>query len=286
MDMLIEKLGEQGLETLQSWIGAFLILVVGLILSSLLSRGIARFLGRTAGDQHVAVLRRIVFYGLALVTIGMVLTHLGFDLTVLLGAAGVLTVAIGFASQTSASNVISGLFLLGERPFVVGDVLRIDQITGEVVSIDLLSVKLRTFDNLSVRVPNETLLKTNFTNLTHYPIRRYDLQLRFELDEDLNRVEEALFAVADSNPLCLDEPRPLFIFQGFGDSWLNVQFSVWASTKNYLEIRAEIIKEIKAAFENEGIESPLPRRVISGIGADSAVILDISQDGRPRDGAN
>ena len=82
-------------------------------------------------------------------------------------AAGLLTVALGFAAQTSASNLISGLFLLGERPFVVGDVIRLASgITGEVVGIDLLSVKIRTFDNLLVRVPNETLLKSELTNLT------------------------------------------------------------------------------------------------------------------------
>lgn len=269
-------------ENLKLWMGAFLIFVVGLVVSSFLSRGVARLLGRNAGDQHVAVLRRVVFYGLFVGTVALVFSYLGFDLTVLLGAAGVLTVAIGFASQTSASNVISGLFLLGERPFVVGDILQIGETTGEVVSIDLLAVKLRTFDNLSVRVPNESLLKTNFTNLTHYPIRRYDLQLRFELGEDLERARKILFEVADANPICLDEPRPLFIFQGFGDSWLNVQFSVWTTTGNFLALRNEIVSQIKPALERANIDMPVPRRMLSGDSLNSPVIVEVSGDRRAR----
>ena len=67
-------------------------------------------------------------------------------MSVLLGAAGVLTVAAGFAAQTSAANVISGLFLLGEHPFSIGDVIRFDKVLGTVVAVDLLSVKVCTLD--------------------------------------------------------------------------------------------------------------------------------------------
>lgn len=241
---------------------AILIGVVGLGLSKLIAMGFARTAGKSAGKQHQAVLQRIAYYVCVVVTIAFVLRHLGFDLTVLLGAAGVLTVAIGFASQTSASNIISGLFLLGERPFVVGDIIRVETTTGTVVSIDLLAVKLRTFDNLSVRVPNETLLKSTFTNLTHYPIRRYDLQLKLGFDEDLDRVQDVLIAVAEANPICLDEPQPLLIFQGFGDSWLNVQFSVWSATENFLELRNSISADAKRALQDNGFEIPIPRRSI------------------------
>jgi hypothetical protein len=83
----------------------------------------------------------------------------GLKLGVLPGAAGILTVAIGFASQTSASNLISGLFVIAERPFVVGDIIRVAETTGEVLSVDLLSVKIRTFDNLYVRIPNEGIIR-------------------------------------------------------------------------------------------------------------------------------
>jgi small-conductance mechanosensitive channel len=175
-----------------------------------------------------------------------------------LGAAGVFSVAIGFASQTSASNLISGLFLLAERSFAVGDIIKVGDTTGEVLSIDLLSVKIRTFENLYVRIPNETLVKNQTTTLTKFPIRRIDLQIGIAYKENIERVRKLLMEVADKNVLCLDEPKPLFIFLGYGDSSLNIQLSVWAKKENFLDLRNSIYEEIKEAFDENGIEIPFP----------------------------
>jgi len=234
---------------------------IGLVLGRVLGNGLARMFG---GDdaQRTMILRRVSFYAVAGLFAASALMDLGFDLGVLLGAAGILTVAIGFASQTSASNVISGLFLLGERPFSVGDVIRVNGTTGEVLSVDLLSVKLRTFDNLFVRIPNETMIKSEVTNLRRFPIRRYDLQVGVAYKEDLRRVREVLLDVADRNPLCLEEPAPIIIFQGYGDSSINHQFSVWARTDNYLELRNSLPLEVKEAFDEAGIEIPFPHRTL------------------------
>jgi len=234
---------------------------LGLVLGRLAGNGLAHLFGGEDA-QRTMILRRVSFYGIAGLFAASALMELGFDLGVLLGAAGILTVALGFASQTSASNVISGLFLLGERPFSVGDVIRVNGTTGEVLSVDLLSVKLRTFDNLFVRIPNETMIKSEVTNLRRFPIRRVDLQVGVAYKEDLREVREVLMDVADRNPLCLEEPMPLIIFQGYGDSSINHQFSVWASTDNFLELRNSIPLEIKEAFDERGIEIPFPHRTL------------------------
>ena len=240
------------------WIRAALILLIGLPLVRLLSGALYRMVRVAMGEHGAVTLRRVVFYGLSTIIAMAALRELGFNLGVLLGAAGVLSVALGFASQTSASNLVSGIFLVAERPFGVGDVIRIGTTTGEVLSIDLLSVKLRTFDNLFVRVPNESLIKSEITNLTRFPIRRLDLQVGVAYKEDIARVREILIAVADRYPLCLDQPRPLIIFQEFGDSALNLQFSVWAKRENFLALRNTMPEEIKRAFDDAGIEIPFP----------------------------
>ena len=233
---------------------------LGLVLGRLAGNGLARLFGGEDA-QRTMLLRRIPFYGIVGLFAASALMELGFDLGVLLGAAGILTVALGFASQTSASNVISGLFLLGERPFSVGDIIRVNGTTGEVLSVDLLSVKLRTFDNLFVRIPNETM-KSEVTNLLRFPIRRVDLQVGVAYKEDLREVREVLMDVADRNPLCLEEPAPLIIFQGYGDSSINHQFSVWAKTEHFLELRNSIPLEIKEAFDENDIEIPFPHRTL------------------------
>ena len=247
-------------ERILSVLRAVLILAIGILLARLLSSGIGRVVHKHVSTHHAILIRRAIFYLIFILFLISALRELGFQLGVLLGAAGVLTVAVGFASQTSASNLISGLFLLGERPFSVGDIIKIGSSTGEVLSIDLLSVKLRTFDNLYVRIPNETLIKSEVTTLTKFPIRRMDLQIGVAYKEDIARVRETLADVADRNPLCLEEPPPLYIFQGFGDSALNIQFSVWAKRENFLELKNTIYEEIKAAFDAAGIEIPFPHR--------------------------
>ena len=114
--------------------------------------------------------------------------------------------------------------------------------------------------NIYVRVPNETLIKSNFSNLTHFPIRRLDLQIGVAYKEDIAQVREILMSVAHDYELCLDQPEPLVIFQGFGDSALNLQFSIWADRPNYLKLRNEIPELIKRRFDEAGIEIPFPHR--------------------------
>ncbi|SDM59540.1 Mechanosensitive ion channel [Geoalkalibacter ferrihydriticus] len=241
---------------------AALFLVAGFLLARFASRLVQRFTTRRFDLHRAAIFRRLAYYLILGLFLASALRELGFSLGVLLGAAGVLSVAIGFASQTSASNFISGLFLIGERPFSTGDMIKVGNTVGEVLSVDLLSVKLRTFDNLYVRIPNETLIKTEVTTLTRFPIRRFDIQVGVAYKEDLDRVRKVLLEVADKNLLCLDEPKPLFVFNGFGDSSLNIQFSVWAKRENFLELRNSMQMSIKRAFDEAGIEIPFPHRTL------------------------
>lgn len=260
---------------------AGVLLVLGVLFATLASRLVLRVAGKRLSQHHLQLFRRLAFYIILALFVASALRELGFSLAVLMGAAGVLTVAIGFASQTSASNLISGLFLIGERPFSVGDVIRIGNTTGEVLSIDALSVKLRTFDNLFVRIPNETLIKSEVTTLTRFAIRRLDLVLGVAYKEDINAVRDVLMAVAEKNMLCLDEPAPLFIFTGFGDSSLDIQFSVWAKRESFLPLRNSITAEIKAAFDAAGIEIPFPHRSLyTGEVTRPFPITIISQDKR------
>ncbi len=245
-------------ERVLQWVRAGLIALVGLLVARVIATALYRTLRNPVGEHGATLLRRIVFYVLLAVVVMTALRELGFSLGVLLGAAGVLSVALGFASQTSASNLISGIFLVAEKPFAIGDIIRIGERTGEVLSIDLLSVKLRTFDNLFVRIPNESLIKSEIVNLTRFPIRRLDLKLGVAYREDIAVVREVLIETADNYPLCLDQPRPLVIFQGFGNSSLDLQFSVWAKRENYLEMLNRLPERIKSAFDAHDIEIPFP----------------------------
>ena len=253
-------------ELLQQWLAspglgraaaAFVVLGIGVLLARLASAAVGRLVSRRGTAQQALLSRRTVFYGVLGLTVASVLRQLGVDLSVLLGAAGVLTVALGFAAQTSASNLISGLFLLAERPFVIGDVIRAGGTTGEVVSIDLLSLKLRTLDNLLVRIPNEWLLKNEITNYTRYPIRRVDVRFTVGFRQDLTRVRELLEGIANAQPLCFDEPRPQLQVQGFGAAGIDLLFSVWAQRDNVIEVGNAVQQGMQEAFARAGVELPV-----------------------------
>ncbi|MDE1464049.1 mechanosensitive ion channel family protein [Spartinivicinus poritis] len=237
-------------------------IIVGFILAKLATKAIAT-LSKDKLTKHQSLLfQRISYYLIIVLFIITALQQINVDLGVILGAAGILSVAIGFASQTSASNIISGLFLLGEKPFGVGDVIKVGSTTGEVLAIDLLSIKLRTFDNLFVRIPNETIIKSEVTTLTRFPIRRFDLVVGVAYKEDLTKVKKVLLKVADDFQLCLEDPEPLYLLQGFGDSAINIQLSVWAKREDFLALKNGMIQRVKSAFDENNIEIPFPHRTI------------------------
>lgn len=238
------------------------ILVIGLILARVIAGIlIGPWRGRMT-PQAQLLIRKGTTYIAGLLIIVMIMSEFGVNLTTMIGAAGIAGIAIGFAAQTSLSNFISGLFLIWEKPFQVGDVVSVSGQKGVVDSIDLLSLTLRTFDNLSVRIPNETLVKTEVINITRFPIRRFDILLGVGYSEDPEKIIEVLRDIATRNHLVLDEPEPLVAFTGFGESQLDFTLGVWHEREDFVALRNLILSDIKKRFEAEGIEIPFPHRVV------------------------
>lgn len=198
---------------------------------------------------------KYVGYSILIITI---LNQIGISLTPLLGAAGIVGVALGFASQTSVSNIISGLFLIAEQPFKIDDIITIGNTTGFVLSIDTLSVKIRTFDNKFVRIPNESIIKQEVINNTRFPIRRFNANISVAYGEDIAKVKDVLMDIAEKNSFCLSEPKPIIIFDKFGASSIDLLFLVWAERDHWLDLKNSINEEVKQRFDDEGIEIPFP----------------------------
>ena len=262
-------------------IKAALLMLTGWALANLARRLFVRASANRFSPHTQVMYSRVIYYALLTLFAITTIDQLGFDVSVLLGAAGVLSVAIGFASQTSASNLISGLFLLGERPFQIGDILRVGSDTGEVISIDLLSVKLRTFDNLFVRIPNEALIKTTVVNLTRFPIRRIDLVIGVAYKEDLRQVRELLLEMASDELRVLEEPQPYFIVTNFGASSVDLQLSVWTRRELYREVKSDLMMQVKALFDSHGIEIPFPHVTLYTGSQTTPYPLSVAAGGTP-----
>jgi len=238
------------------------ILLVGLTIVFAVSRLITRMMKPHFSPHHLLLAQKAFLYVGIVLVVCTVLIHLQVNLTAVLGAAGIVTVAIGFAAQTSLSNLISGLFLLGERPFEVGDIIVVGTTRGVVLSIDLLSVKLRTLDNLFVRMPKETLIKAEVTTVTRFPIRRMDINVGVAYKEDVKNVIRVLKEVVDANPNSLNEPEPLILFKDFGASSLDFLVGVWFEKSKFLVLKNSIMREIKERFDQEGIEIAFPHLTV------------------------
>lgn len=239
---------------------AIAIMVIGIFLSRRVE-GLVNRLRQLEFTQR-ALFTRFAKYGVITITVASALAQLGFDLRVLLGAAGILTVAIGFAAQTSASNLISGIFLMVEKPFIVGDIVEVAGTRGEVMAIDLISCKIRLFSNLMVRIPNETMVKSSITNLSYFPIRRFDIAVGIGYKSDIKIVRGIMLKAATEHPLCLTEPEPVFSFSSFGDSSMNILFQVWTLKDNVLKVQTDLFIDIKERFDLAGIEIPFPVRTL------------------------
>ncbi len=147
MDEILD-VGTQ-LDLLVSIARAVAILVVGFIAARITVYLIGRTMTKRFSEQAVMITRKVVLYSGFLIVIMVVLADLGLNLSALLGALGIAGIAIGFAAQTSVSNVISGMFLISEKPFETGDIVRVGDNTGVVLSIDLLSIKIRSTTSTS-----------------------------------------------------------------------------------------------------------------------------------------
>ena len=236
---------------------ALLFGVVAFVLLKLVVFLLARVLRKRMSDQSVMVIRKLItYFGLTIILL-VVLANLGVSLATILGAAGIAGIALGFAAQTSVGNVISGLFLMSEKSFGVGDVINVGETTGIVQSIDLLSVKLRTFDNRYVRLPNETLIKTELKNITRFPIRRLDIKFRVPHNTDLGRLKQILLAVAAANRNCLDDPEPLYFVLDFDSLGTEILFGVWFAREDFLVTKNSVMDEVSKALAAEGIQIPL-----------------------------
>jgi len=247
-------------------IRVILILVIGIPLIRLIRSIAKRIVKDRLSPQSEQLVVRSVYYVAILILLITLLNEFGFRLSAILGAAGIFGVAIGFASQTSFSNIISGIFLISEKPFQIGDVVQVSSNIGTIESIDLLSIKLKTPDNRYIRVPNETMIKTEVINITRYPIRRLDIYVSVSYNDNLEKVKTVFMDIIANEPLALKEPAPLFSIEKFDESGIKILYGVWVNKEDYLALKNSLMMNLKDKFEHEHVTIPYPHIFIANAG--------------------
>jgi small-conductance mechanosensitive channel len=186
----------------------------------------------------------------------------GLDLSSLALVAGALSLGIGFGLQNIVSNFVSGLILLVERPFKVGDWVVTGTTEGFVRRISVRATEIETFQHLSIIVPNSELINASVGNWTHKNrLGRVEIPVGVGYGSDPRRVMEILLEIAQAQENVLKNPEPAVAFQGFGESALNFEIRVHlADVLDGLKVRNDIRLAIFERFKEEGIEFPFPQR--------------------------
>jgi small-conductance mechanosensitive channel len=185
--------------------------------------------------------------------------HLG-TLTVFAGAVGV---GVGFGLQNIASNFISGLVILAERPITIGDRVEVAGITGQVQQIRARSTVILTNDNIAMIVPNTKFIDSPVKNWTYGDPRvRFRIPIGVAYGSDLDRVREAMVEVARSHESVLDDPAPSVFLHEFGDSSINLELVVWSDqmSNRPSRFRSDLNFAMAKKFKGVGIEIPCPQR--------------------------
>ncbi|WP_286177667.1 mechanosensitive ion channel family protein [Rhodopirellula sp. JC639] len=190
------------------------------------------------------------------------LTALEIDITPIVAAIGATGLVVGLALQGTLSNFASGLMILVNRPFDVGNVVTAGGITGTVDKMNLISTTFRTFDNQTIHVPNNSIWNNVITNITANENRRVDMEFGIGYGDDFEKAEQIILEVVKSHELVLDDPAPVVVTHALADSSVNIVCRPWAKTSDWWQVKTDITRAVKQRFDEAGISIPFPQRDI------------------------
>jgi small conductance mechanosensitive channel len=245
------------------------VVLIGFWLVGKLARDVLqRVLRRVSHSEQVnRLLAQSVF--LALIAIGtfVALGILGLQKTVasLLAGAGIITLALGFAFQDIAANLMAGIYLSVQRPFRPGHIIETKDFFGTVKRIHLRWTEVRTQQGQVVLIPNKQVFENPIMNYSTTGRRRIDLRLGVSYGDDLEKAREvAIRAVEEVSARIPDTDVELF-YEEFGESSINFVVRFWiefARQPDFLKAQSEAIERIKRAFDENGITIPFPIRTL------------------------
>ncbi len=243
------------------------VFVVGFLLTRRFQRWLdGSVMARSRVDPGVRnSIRTIVGYAGVAIAAVIGLSAAGFDLSSLAIIAGALSLGIGFGLQNIVSNFVSGLILLAERPFKVGDWIVAGNAAGFVRKISVRATEIETFQSQTVILPNSDLINSAVGNWHHRNHRgRIEIPIGVAYGIKPRRVHELLLEIAANDPRVLKTPPPTVVFKGFGDSSLDFELRCHVSeVLDGVEVATYLRYDIVDAFERENIPIPFPQRDVN-----------------------
>ncbi|MBP5156555.1 MAG: mechanosensitive ion channel family protein [Treponema sp.] len=242
-------------------------IVIFYIAYRIIKKILKQHLSKVAKPHTVLIVNKTFSYTFRILIVMYVLNLFGINLSAIWGAAGVAGLAIGFAAQTSVSNIISGMFVVGEKALKLGDHISVSGDAGIVDSIGLLSVKIHTFDNQMVRIPNSSIINGTLINYSHFDVRRVVMEVGVSYDSDVDKVLEALQQVPFMCPTVISDPAPKIYYDTFGASSLNMKVCVWCKNADFIATKNDVFKAIVKVSRETPFEIPYTKldvKIVNG----------------------
>ena len=253
-----------GLTVLSLLVGG-IIMAIGIIIAKIAKMIFYKYYAPTLPHDTAKNLSKIIYFGIIIISFLTFTSSQGLDLSGLLVAGGIFAVVIGFATQSVVSNLISGIFLMIEKPAKHGDSIQLPDmgISGTLLDIGTFSSRVRKFDGTVIRIPNEKFFTSNIRSLTSSTVRRAEVMVGISYKDD---IENAIFVIKKeiehTMPYVLRIPEPEFRVEELGDSSVNIQVLVWHPKEDWSHAQPILLTTIKRALDKSGIEIPFPQRVI------------------------
>jgi len=250
---------------LPTLIAALLIFVLAIYLAGFISRMVRRTMERRKSDPEITLLvAQITRWTILVLGLVFALEQVGFDLTAFLAGLGILGFTVGFALQDVSKNFVSGLLLLLEQPFDIGDAIEVGEYVGTVAKIDIRATEIYTFDGQNVIIPNGDIFTSPIKNYSRYDKRRLDFTIGVAYGSDLELVRQTTLEVVTSIPGFMSEPEAVLVFNNFGESAIEFSVYFWIdlTQTGYFDAVDAAITGINAAFSANNIDIPFPVRTV------------------------
>jgi small conductance mechanosensitive channel len=246
-----------------SILGAIILLIVGWVTASLISRWAYEGISRVRGiDETLArFFTNVVRYALLVLVFVTVLGQFGVQTASIIATLGAAGLAVGLALQGTLQNIAAGIMLLVLRPFRVGEYIETSSVSGTVLEIGLFATELRTGDGLYRLAPNSTLWNTPITNYSRQPTRQNEVKINITHQDDLDLAMETLMKLATADKRVLKTPAPSVFIDSLSDSAVSVTLRYWASTGDWWGLSRDMIKRVKLAFDKRGEVGDAPAEV-------------------------
>jgi small-conductance mechanosensitive channel len=263
LETLREALGDRPL-TLWDWGKAGIILAVAVVGSRILKVVLRRILSARWDEAVADLVARLVGYAVVVFGVVYALEQLGVQIGPLLGALGIVGIALAFALRDILENFVAGLMLQIRRPFSYGDQVISEGIEGTVTAIDARSVTIITPDGVTVHLPSSQVITSAIHNLTEEGNRRSVVAIGVAYGTDLEMAKRVLLDAVSSVDDVLSDPSPAVVFTGFGESSIDFNVLFWHEPTVAEAVRATdaVGLALDQATKAANIEIPFPQRVI------------------------